>query len=166
MESEFLPNLRDLRQKYNYYGPSVLILDGYLSHNRAIKDINFEDDNLIIHFIPPRTSDQVQPLDLGLFSIVRRFESNYRNDSQLSYQSNQILKIEQTLSQAASKQNCIKAFNAAGFVIRYTVDVGQVNQFFEFDITQCSHVRAYDIGYITNLITNNMPLTYIFYKKS
>lgn len=127
MESEFLPNLRDLRPKYNYFGPSVLILDGYLSHKRAIEDINFEDDNLIIHFIPTHTSDQVQPLDLGVFSIVRRFKSNYRNDSQLTYQSNQILKIEQTLSQAASKQNCIKAFNAAGVVIRYTVEDGQVN---------------------------------------
>lgn len=48
MESEFLLNLKELPQKYNYFGPSVLIINGYLSHKRAIENIIFEDDNLII----------------------------------------------------------------------------------------------------------------------
>lgn len=48
IESEFLLNLKELPQKYNYFGPSVLIINGYLSHIRAIENIIFEDDNLII----------------------------------------------------------------------------------------------------------------------
>lgn len=48
IESEFLLNLKELPQKYNYFGPSVLIINGNLSHIRAIENIIFEDDNLII----------------------------------------------------------------------------------------------------------------------
>ena len=157
--TEFIPNLRELRQKYQYFGPSVLILDGYLSHKRALEDINFQNDNLIIHFIPPYTSDQIQPLDLGVFSIVRRFESNFRSNSQLSYQTNQIIKIQQTLSQAASIQNCIQAFHAAGVVICHTVVNGEVYQHIEFDVRCCSHIRSYQIPYIQGLIDNQKELT-------
>lgn len=102
----------------------------------------------------------MQLLDLGVFGIVRRFESNFRNDPLLSYQSNQILKIQSTLSQASIAPNCIKAFNSAGIVTDYSIgNNNEINQFIRFDVTSCTHIRSYQIEYIQGLIENHQDLT-------
>ena len=76
----FLPNLREARKKYNYYGPAVLIMDGLAAHKIAIQKLNIYNDNLIVHFLPAHSSDQTQPLDLGVFAVAKRFMLNYHSN--------------------------------------------------------------------------------------
>lgn len=40
LTTEFIPNLRELRLKYGYFGPSVIIMDGYLARHCTFDDIN------------------------------------------------------------------------------------------------------------------------------
>lgn len=53
----FIPTLREKREQYNYHGKSVLILDGFVGHTNALDQIDLDDENLIIHYFVPHTSD-------------------------------------------------------------------------------------------------------------
>lgn len=159
MQTIFLPNLRDLREKVQYYGKAVLIMDGYLSHQKVIESLNFEEDNLFIHFLVPHTSDQTQPLDISIFGVMKRFQANFKSKNFLSYQTNQILKIHQTLYQACTPTNCMSAFRSIGIIPRiYKID-DKFYEIIEFDVTKCAKIRGYKISYIEELIARNAPLT-------
>lgn len=159
MQTIFLPNLRDLREKVQYYGKAVLIMDGYLSHQKVIESLNFEEDNLFIHFLVPHTSDQTQPLDISIFGVMKRFQVNFKSKNFLSYQTNQILKIHQTLYQACTPTNCMSAFRSIGIIPRiYKID-DKFYEIIEFDVTKCAKIRGYKISYIEELIARNAPLT-------
>lgn len=116
LKEKFLPELRILRQKFKYNGRAVIITDGLLAHKSAFDSIDLSKENLVIHYLEPHSSDQVQPLDLGIFGGMKRFLSNYKNNTELSPAANQILKIFQALYQMCTPINCRAAFRASGLI--------------------------------------------------
>lgn len=67
-------------------------------------------------FLPPHTSDQLQPLDLGIFAIQKRWQSNVSVDDTLNRQTKQLIKILDSYRMATTPKNVIGAFRKGGIV--------------------------------------------------
>lgn len=156
----FLPYLRNLRRQYDYNDRAVLILDGFIGHHNVLDSYDLSQDNLLIHYLVPHTSDMLQPLDAGIFGSMKRFLANCRKTMELAAQSKQIYKIHQCLYQACSPTNCKAAFRAT----RIDTKIEQIgeNQYKEIaflDITKMCKVRYNEISYIEQLIRANQSLS-------
>ena len=92
-EHVFLPDLRACRLQHGYQGPAVLILDGFGCHHSPAMQEMLEEENVVLQFLPPHTSDQLQPLDLGIFAIQKRWKSNVSVDDKLNGQTKQVIKM-------------------------------------------------------------------------
>ena len=125
-EHAFLPEVRDRRAKLNYSGPALLLLDGFGVHHSAAFEAMCEEENIILLFYPPHSSDQLQPCDLGLFANQKRWSGNITVDSRLNRQTKQAIKILDSLRMAATPKNITGAFRKSGIVNRYDTDSGQL----------------------------------------
>ena len=71
---------------------------------------------MICKLIPPHTSDQLQPLDLGIFADQKRWQSNVSVDQELNRQTKQIIKICDSYRMATTPKNVVSAFRKGGLV--------------------------------------------------
>lgn len=159
MNTCFLPNLRSLRQKYNYFGRAVLIMDGYKSHDNAISQINLVRENLVIHYLTAHTSDQSQPLDLGIFGCMKRYESSFKNIPGLSTSANQIIKIHKSFYEAANPINCRSAFREMGIVTFLNFNLFNSIERTYFDLKEVKKIRFYEESFLNQLYESKMPMT-------
>ena len=85
IEQCFAPHVRNMRAKYNYDGPGLVILDGASQHFSKEFFQMMEKLNIYVVFIPPHSSNQVQPLDLGTFHVhkerIRHTDLDNMDDS-------------------------------------------------------------------------------------
>lgn len=168
--SVFLPKLHETREAFNYFGPALLIYDGLGAHINILENIDLSNENLIIHILPAHSSEQTQPLDLGIFATAKRFMSNYRYNHNLTRQTNQIIRIHNSLIQATTSLSCRAAFRCIGIDSQVQfVNISCVQVFATFNILLCSRIRHYTIEYIEHLIQSHLPISpnqlYIFQKK-
>ena len=100
--------LQARRQMFYYHSPDLVILNGFGQHNSDC----FHDpvDNVILHFMLPHTSDQVQPLDLGVFAVQKRFMSSYVPNRKYSDQTQRLVKVLVSLERACVPPVVIGAF--------------------------------------------------------
>ena len=65
-------NYNDNKKKqYGYKGKTVLLMDNYGAHNqKRIEDL-CKKNNIVLHFLVPHSSHLTQPLDLGIFHILK-----------------------------------------------------------------------------------------------
>jgi hypothetical protein len=112
----FFASVAERRKETNYTGPALLILDGLSSHHSAAFREACSERNIILRFLIPHTSDQVQPLDLVTFGILKRDYARMGFQLMQSKQSNQIVKMMGAWYQATAPHLVMSAFNAAGFV--------------------------------------------------
>ena len=70
--------------------------------------------------MPPHTSDQVQPLDLGVFAIQKRFMSSYTPHKKYSDQTRQLIKARVSVQRACVPPVIIAAFRRAGIIHNQT----------------------------------------------
>lgn len=69
LEKVLVPYMVESRKKYQYSGPAVLLLDGCSSHITT-KFFEVCEENMIkVFFLPAHSSNQTQPLDLGIFHL-------------------------------------------------------------------------------------------------
>ena len=116
MECIFIPYLHNLREQQNYYGNAVIIMDGFVGHHNGIETLNLEEENIIIHFLVLHSKYMLQPLDIGIFSPMKRFASNVKTPEESSTLSKKIIKMHQSLMQACTPINCKAAFKAVGII--------------------------------------------------
>lgn len=159
INNKFLPELHFLRRRFNYFGRAVIITDGLSAHYNAFSQINLQQENLYIHFLTAHSSDQTQPLDLGIFGGMKRFMPNFKNRCDLSPAGNQILKIHQSLEQMCTEQNCRAAFKAAGLIVLIKPSNQILKEIMGFNVHECKKVRGYNISYILNLVEKQIELT-------
>ena len=161
MEKDFIPYVRNLRKQHEYNGKAIVIMDGFVGHYNGIETLDLEKENIVIHFLVPHSSDMLQPLDVGIFSPMKRFASNIKAPSNSSILTKQLIKMHQSLMHACTPINCKSAFKAVGI----TTDVVKKGQSFQeivdLDITKCSKVRFFEFGYIEQRIKFNLPITEI-----
>ena len=118
MDGEFLPSIQMKREKTGYTGKAILILDGFSAHYKCIDDptrkANIEKLNIDVVFIPPHSSNQVQPLDLLTFALQKKWKREIKISKNFSYQSQQIIKTYESVVRASSPRYIVAAFKRAG----------------------------------------------------
>ena len=76
--SYFISQLREKRKKYSYTGLSIVTMDNHRSHRVTVGSKHDEkvtfvpEENLLVIWLVPHASDQIQPLDLGIFAVQKR----------------------------------------------------------------------------------------------
>ena len=120
----FFPEMQRRRERYNYDGEILLILDGFGPHS-SDEFLNGCTENGVIPLpIPPHSSDQTQMLDLGIFGVQKTRMQRMRYDSELNKQTIQIMKIVDSFTQAATISNVVSAFRSGGIVSTYDEESG------------------------------------------
>ena len=120
--NHFLHHLDLKRKNLSYQGPALLIMDNLLCHKQAVgcpkqqSYIFLAPYNLHILFLVPHSSDQTQPLDLGIFGNQKRYSQDIANISELSAFSNLLNKAIQGMEKASTTRAIVSAFDSAGIV--------------------------------------------------
>ena len=143
-EHTFLPEVRARRLLFQYSGPAILMLDGFGVHHSETFEKLCEDENIVVVYYPPHTSDQLQACDLGLFSNQKRWMSNVSLDQDLNRQTKQAIRIMDSLRMASTPKNIIGAFRRAGIVNRYDDNRQMLVAY--VDRRYASAVRHYQVG--------------------
>ena len=125
-ERSFFPEIRQRRALLDYEGPALLIMDGFGVHTSSAFELLCEEENVVIVFIPPHTSDQLQPCDLGLFAVLKRWQSNIALPAHLNKQTRQVVRMLDGLRMATTPKNVIGAFRKAGIVGQFSLEKGQM----------------------------------------
>ena len=116
----FLRNLFLMRQRDGYNGPALLIMDNLHSHKVAVgadpsQDYVFlPEHNLHILFLVPHSSDQTQPLDLGIFGAHKAISQRTKVPGDLHPFTQTIVKAMTSLQKASTTLAIINSFKAAG----------------------------------------------------
>ena len=111
-----IPFVRQRRAELSYDGPCLLLLDGFGCHQTDEFLELLNEHNIVWRFIPPHTSDQIQPLDLGVFANQKRWQSNITVDADLNRQTKQVIKICDSYRMATTHKNVVGAFRKSGIV--------------------------------------------------
>lgn len=109
------PEVIQRRNKYNYSGPILLLLDGCSAHFSEYFLQECLYYGIAIFIEPPNSSDQLQVLDLGLFGIQKKGKSKVHIKKGLNEQSEELIKIINSWEAATSRTNICSAFEQAGF---------------------------------------------------
>ena len=112
----FIPEMQRRRQDFGYDGPIILLLDQFGCHCNDVFVAMCEEQNILCMFLPPHTSDQLQPCDLGLFGIQKRWMSSIQIPDGLNWQTKQIVRIIDSYRMATTFKNVTSAFRRAGIV--------------------------------------------------
>jgi hypothetical protein len=72
---------------------------------------------VVVHSLPPHSSDNTQPLDFGLFGLTKQAVRRVRTDSEKTAQSNQLIRMLCAWHVAATPRNVIGSFRRAGLVV-------------------------------------------------
>ena len=111
-----LPEMRRRRLDHHYDGPILLLVDGFGCHHSDAFTSMCEEEGIVCIFLPPHTSDQLQPCDLGLFALQKRWTSNIQIEGDLNRQTKQVIRIVDSLRTAGTFKNITGAFRKAGLV--------------------------------------------------
>ena len=113
----FIKYVSDKRKATGYEGNAVLIMDGFIAHHKCVEDPKrkaiLEQEKIVVIFIPPHSSDQVQPLDLLTFSLQKLWKKRAQFYS-VSYQTRQVLETYNSLCMASTPHYVKAAFERAG----------------------------------------------------
>ena len=174
----FIPHLLEKRKRKHYEGPALLILDGFSAHTKVTETLTDEvlsKFNLRIVYIPPHTSDQLQPLDLIIFGVQKQ-KYNHIKKAQYTFkkslghvptneeiqehydvQSKHIIDVFRSLWQSSDVSNITKAFELGGFLFtepELNCIIGQMEQYHIFQPVTCSKAR-FDVEKLTNKLLEN-----------
>jgi hypothetical protein len=115
-EAVFFPDTIRMRQSLDYAGRLFLIPDGFAGHLSYVVEERCLFQGVMLIVIPPHTSDQVQPLDLALFAVLKLERDRVHPLINLNTQTVKILKILCGFQNVSTPLNIIKAFRWASLV--------------------------------------------------
>ena len=147
IDQVFIPYVHNKRSETGYEGKAILIMDGFSAHHKCVEDENrkriLEEENIQILFLPPHSSDQVQPLDLVTFNLQKQWKKKAKYNKQYSYQTKQILETYNSLLMASTPHYIKSAFERAGIYRTKLVynEEQRIPQFHVVDITLNECIR-------------------------
>jgi hypothetical protein len=122
VHSILVPAIHERRQKIGYTGWAVVLLDGCTAHfPDVVLDACLEHGILFLP-LPAHASDQLQPLDLGIFAIQKGGMGRVHPGSWLNTQTQQICHILGAWIAAATPPNITSAFAQAGITVHYSAE--------------------------------------------
>jgi hypothetical protein len=99
-----------------YEGWAVLLLDGCRCHNTAGVEDLLRREKIRLFPLPPHTSDQLQPLDLGIYGIFKRYFMKRLSLRVTNRQVAEVIRMCDAWQSATVAHNVVTAFQAAGLV--------------------------------------------------
>lgn len=158
-EQVFLPHLKLKRQKYNYNGHVLLLMDNFISHQQITELINFEDFGIIVHFIVAHASDQLQALDLNIFGNSKRQNGSIKGEKELTTHTNRICRLIDSLWKAASPKNVTAAFRSAGIYTSCQIINSTPLLCIGVRRGAARAVRHYDKSVLERIVESNLELS-------
>ena len=146
----FIPNLLRKRQMTQYYGPALLIMDNLLVHKKVVgcepKDSYkfLQEYNLHVLFLVPHSSDQTQPLDLGIFANHKKYSQNINPFPYLSASTNMLHRAIAGIQKATTISSVVNAFDAGGIARKFEQLNSKVVISLHVDKSRCIAVRHYN----------------------
>jgi hypothetical protein len=115
-EEVLFPYFEITRQTLGYSGRGFLLLDGFSSHSADwfLDEATYTGVETI--FFPPHSSDQVRPMDLGIFALEKTEAARCRPHRNLNSQTRKIIKMVDAYGRATTPNNIVSSFRRAGIV--------------------------------------------------
>jgi hypothetical protein len=114
------PFIEETREEMQYDGAAIVILDGCSCHNGDGFLDGCTYHGVYPVFLPPHSSDQIQPLDLGIFARQKAEASNARPPEGLNPQTTQLAKMITGYRKATTEVNVVSAFRRAGICAKWS----------------------------------------------
>jgi hypothetical protein len=111
IEECFVPAVAAERDRLDYWGDAVLLLDSCSPHCSDFVENICNEEGILVVFIPPHSSDQVQPLDLGIFGHMKQAAGRVNPPKWVSPQTKQLMKILCAMQANCTPPNIISAFS-------------------------------------------------------
>lgn len=117
-DNVFINHIIQKRNETGYQGNAVLLMDGFIAHHKCVEERQqiLQANNIIVLFIPPHSSDQVQPLDLLIFNLQKLWKSRISLEKSFSYQTKQIIETYNSLYMASAPHYIKSSFERAGIL--------------------------------------------------
>ena len=113
-----IPHINFRRWELGYYGHAVVIWDNCSCHcHDAICEL-LEANNVRLVALPPHSSDQLQPLDVGLFGNMKGAQTRVHVPEEMSIQSRQVIRILSAFHATFHPLAITSAFRRAGVSTR------------------------------------------------
>jgi hypothetical protein len=122
-ETTFIPELHKRRMTHGYEGPAVLFLDNCSAHNGARFHEICAANRVIPCYLPPHSSNQLQPLDLSIFGITKRYLARVNKLNAVNIQTKHIATVVCSFLAAAVPLNIVKTFENSGISLVADRDV-------------------------------------------
>jgi hypothetical protein len=114
MEETFVPEVIRRRAEHDYHGPAFLVLDNCTAHSGELFHGLCNEHNIVPVFLPPHSSNQLQPLDLCIFGLAKAYIGRVNKFEKVNVQTDHILRILKGFHNAASPPNITATFRNAG----------------------------------------------------
>lgn len=144
-EEAFIPKLQDLRKKFNYDGMGILILDGASQHFSIPFFKLCKENNMHIIFLPPHSSNQTQPMDLGMFHVhkerIRHTNLELGDDSHFVTVVRNLYNAWEMTAISANIQGSWKAMGAAYEVSTLGCNIIRFKKDFALKLMSCEKTK-------------------------
>ena len=138
--------------KYQYDAEAILLLDGWTSHTSDIFLDECSFQNVYPFFEPAGSSDQVQALDLGIFSIQKSLKTKIKTKPNISPSSKNVIQIVNSWIKTTTPDVVVSAFNQAGIFVTEQKDGSLIAR---ASIEKARAVRNIQHQECHNIITGN-----------
>jgi hypothetical protein len=142
IQTTLLPYVRETKERMNYSGLSVLIIDGCTAHQSRNLENDLLSEEVLLLFLPAHCSDQIQPLDLLTFAIMKAKTTHKNHTYAISNQTRDIMSLMDGWRSATTPHKVIGAWRRAGVQTKL-VD-GQVRC--EVNRSLATNVRHWQTG--------------------
>lgn len=111
-----IPYFSQKRKDFSYEGNAIIIMDNLKAHENAVEELSEEllAAKILVYWIVPHASDQLQMLDVGIFSYQKRKYSHFRPNTKYQRQTRQIIKLLESIAESTTKRKCFSAFKQSG----------------------------------------------------
>lgn len=113
----FLPEVARRREALGYDGRAVLIMDNCTAHTGPEIHEACAAQGVVVCWLPPHSSNQIQPLDLSTFGITKRHIARVNRMETVNVQSRHIAEVVSSFMSAASPMNVVGTFASAGITL-------------------------------------------------
>jgi hypothetical protein len=111
-----IPDITERRTATGYAGCAILFFDSCPCHTTQGGAPDFNRNAILVFPIPPHSSHQVQPLDLGIFGVFKLFFKNRFSVTTSERRSAEVMRIQNAWQRATIPRNVAPAFRSAGLV--------------------------------------------------
>jgi hypothetical protein len=116
----FFSELGSKREHFQYWGQTILILDGLTCHDPDTTEDLCLGHGCWIELLPPHSSDQIQLCNVGVLGPLKANMTRVHPADDLFKQSKQVLKILSALQMTPLHPTITSAFRQAGLEFHYS----------------------------------------------